>query len=124
MEEQRLVAARVPRRSNEQNAVAEHEIRVRENEVLLLETAFALADEPSFLQRMEVVPIVPLRTWREEARIGEPCRVHAVFRTEDWSQVLRVKMVEREVVDVRARETEAGELALERVEAAGDRLCN
>ena len=58
-------------------------------------------DEPGALQRVQIVPVVPLDARHEQRRAREARRDAAVLGAEDGTEVLHVHVVEGDVVDVR-----------------------
>jgi len=108
-DEERLIAARVAGRAEEHDAVAEEQVAVRQHDVLRLHAFATFGDEPRLLHRVEIVPVVPFAFRREEQRVRKARLESIVLGAELAAEVLRVEVIERDVIDVRVRERLMGD---------------
>src|SRR5688572_29085618 len=108
----------MPGGTKEQTAVAEREIIVGEHHPLIGYVLLAVGNEPRGLEGVHVVPVGPFATRRQENGIGK-ARRHASPRSEQWTQVLGVEMIEGDDVDVAGHDADLGQMLLDLSERAG-----
>ena len=118
VEEERLVAGGMAGRAEEHHSVTERVVAPSEDDVARARAELPVAHEPRLLERMEVVPVVPLRLRSKQLRVGKSRGPRAVLGAEQAPEILRVEVIERDVVDVFGRDAEAEQLRFERLEGA------
>ena len=77
-DEERLVAKRVPGCTQQQHALAELQVRTREQHAIGGHVAASVADEPRALHRVRIIPGLPLGGGRKELGVRE-ARAEAAF---------------------------------------------